>query len=186
MSIVQCIRGHYYDDSRDIACPYCRKYESEGLSEDDFSERLTQYKALEDDDAVRTEAYGENVEENEKTIGIFEKSERNRLTAGWLVCTEGMERGASYPIYAGRNFVGRDDSMDISLRGDRGICRKRHGAVVDDPRSRRFFAVAGEGALYVNGDPLSDSREIFENDSIQAGKSTYLFVPFCKGERFWK
>lgn len=70
-----------------------------------------------------------------KQSEYLKRAKRNRLTAGWLVCTEGMERGASYPIYAGRNFVGRDDSMDIILRGDRGICRKRHGAVVYDPRA---------------------------------------------------
>ena len=186
MSIIQCERGHYYDDSRGTECPYCKKITSAEISREDFGEKLTQYKVRTDDNAVLTEAYGENVNENERTIGIFDREERNRLTAGWLICTEGIERGASYPIYSGRNFVGRDEGMDVVLRGDKGISRKSHFSLIYDPKSRKYFAVEGEGIIYINNKPLSGNREIFENDVFQAGGSTYLFIPFCKGERIWK
>ena len=185
MSIIQCDQGHYFDDSRDTECPYCKKLKTFIISEDDFGEKLTQYKVKDDDEAVMTESYGENVDENEKTIGIFDRDERNRLTAGWLVCTEGIERGASYTIYSGRNFVGRDEGMDVVLREDKGISRKRHFSLVYDPKSKKYYAVEGESVVYINSDPLSGSREIFENDVFQAGSSKYLFIPFCTGDRIW-
>lgn len=187
MAIVQCANGHYYEDSRDEVCPYCQKLSNDVPAEEAGGEQITQYKpSVEDDDAALTEAYGENVDDNEKTVGVFLKQQRNLLTSGWLVCIDGFEKGASYTIFAGRNFAGRDEMMDIVLRGDNGICRQRHCSLVYDPYSNRFFAVAGEGALYINGKPLASTAELFENDILQLGGSSYLFIPFCKGDRVWK
>lgn len=187
MAIIQCPKGHYYEDSRDDTCPYCKKMASDTLENEDIGEQLTQYKTpVIDDEEVPTEAYGENVKEEEKTIGIFTQEERNLLTAGWLVCVKGIEKGASYPIYSGRCFVGRDEMMDIVLRGDRTISRKQHCSLVYDPRANRFFAVSGEGLVYINNRILSSTAELFENDILQLGDSAYLFIPFCKGERVWK
>lgn len=188
MALVKCEHGHYFDDRRFDYCPYCRELETSDGDENSIGEMKTQYKPklIENDEGSLTEFYGENVGEEEKTISIFSLRENNLLTAGWLVCVEGPEKGKSYAIFPGRNFAGRSDYMDIVFYDDREISRDRHFSVVYDPKSGKFFAVEGGGMTYINGELICGQREIFENDMLEAGKSSFCFVPFCKGDRIWK
>ena len=70
MAIVQCINGHYYDDSKNSECPYCRKMEEVGTT-NELGEQLTSYFDSDTDDGQLTEAYGDNIGEDDRTIGIF-------------------------------------------------------------------------------------------------------------------
>lgn len=187
MAIVQCKNNHYYDDSRDEFCPYCLKLRSQQEAEEDSSdEQPTVFKAeYHEDDATLTEAYGESPGNDDKTIGVYSVRNGSLLTAGWLVCIKGEERGKSIPFFSGRNFAGRAENMDMVLGEDKRIVRDRHFSLVYDPVSTRYFAVEGAGSVYINEKPLIGQREIFENDRIDVGESSYCFIPYCNKERGW-
>lgn len=188
MAIVQCINNHYYDNNKDTTCPYCEKMSESAIDDMGINEQLTSYMNPidEQDDAQLTEGYGEAVNEFEKTIGIFVDETHNVLTVAWLVCIEGSEKGKSYVIHSGRNFVGRSQDMDIVLSDDKYIAREKHFSIVYDPKSISFYLVNGEGHTYVNGEAVSSERIIDEGDVIQVGQSRYMFVPFCKEGWEWE
>jgi hypothetical protein len=190
MSIVQCKNHHYYDDSRDAHCPYCKKLELSNNLNSELDEQPTMFKVgndfQPDDDFTPTEAYGEFVDKDDKTLGIFSVRQGNLLTAGWLVCIEGIVKGQSFTFYSGRNFAGRSENMDIVIREDNEVTRDSHFSLVFDPKSVRYFIVEGNGATYVNGKIVVGQQELVENDVIEIGKSKLCFVPFCKEGRIWK
>lgn len=189
MAIVLCPNSHYYDDKRNKFCPYCEKMASNALvsSEPKLDEQLTSFitPITFGDDAQLTEGYGEAIGTFEKTIGIFLDETQNVLTTGWLVCTEGAEKGKSYALHSGRNFAGKSPYMDIVLAGDDGIAEEKHFSVIYEPRSITFYLVCGSGHTYLNGEPLSAEMPLSDGDAIQAGHSKYIFIPFCKEGREW-
>lgn len=187
MAIIQCPNNHYYDDKKDSFCPYCEKLDSNSQENGGMSEQLTSYFALpfEDDDVQLTEAYGEAVEEYDKTIGIYDFDTENELTTGWLVAVNGLLKGKSYTIHMGRNFAGRSYNMDISLSDDQMISREGHFSIVYEPKNNVFYLVAGSGQTYLNDKAVMEACELNEGDKIKAGQTEYVFVPFCKEERLW-
>ena len=187
MAIIQCPNNHYYDNKRTAACPYCEKMKNAIAYDAGINEQMTSYiKPIEpDDNAQLTEGYGEAVTEFEKTIGIFVDETSNMLTAAWLVCVEGKEKGKSYVIHQGRNFAGRSCDMDIALSDDNAISREKHFSIVYEPRSITFYLVSGAGRTYVNNEVVLKEKVIVDGDLIQAGQSKYIFVPFCKEGREW-
>ena len=187
MAIVQCLYNHYYDDKKNSSCPYCEKMQNAVTGAEELNEKLTSYisPADADEDIQLTEGYGESVSEFDKTIGIFMDESHNLLTAAWLVCVEGSEKGKSYVIHSGRNFAGRSLNMDIVLSDDLSIAREKHFSIVYDPKSIVFYLVAGAGHTYVNGDAVLEERTLEEGDILVVGNSRYIFVPFCKEGREW-
>ncbi len=184
MAIIQCPNNHYYDDKRNSSCPYCADM-NKSISPESFNEQLTSYIVSNDDDACLTEAYGDCVENYEKTISIFSDDSFNILTVGWIVCISKLSKGMSYVIHSGRNFAGRSSDMDIVLTNDNQIRREKHFSIVYDPKSVNFYVVAGEGYVYVNDKVVNSEIEIYDGDIIQAGESKYMFIPFCKKGREW-
>lgn len=187
MAIIQCQNNHYYDNKRDQVCPYCEKMYSASIADDgDVNEQLTSYIDLdEDDDAQLTEGYGDVVYEYEKTVGIFTDETRNELTVGWLVCTDGDEKGKSYVIHSGRNFAGSSIDMDIVLSDHESVESEKHFSLVFDPKTITYYLVCGEGHTYVNNENVSGDVVLSDGDLIEVGQSQYVFVPFCKEGREW-
>lgn len=184
MAIVMCERNHYYDDSKNDSCPYCEK--EANVIDDSMNEQETSF-FLQDEigDGQLTEAYGESVQEFEKTIGIFSEVNSNRLTAGWLVALNGEYRGKSYPVFLGRNFAGAGDDMDIVLYGDRRISRNKHFSVVYDPKHNMFYILPDEGQIYLNNKPVVGDSLLSEGDIVGVGETELIFIPFCKEGRDW-
>ena len=186
MAIVQCVKGHYYDDSKESSCPYCEKL-VDHKPEDLFREQVTSYldPDLMNDSEPVTQSYGDDVEEDDKTISIFSDDFLNRLTAGWLVSRSGVTRGKSYPFFVGRNFVGRSPDMDIILTEDDHISRDTHFSLVFDPKTVSFYLLPGSGVVYLNEKPITEAAQITEGDELRAGEMSFIFVPFCKEGRDW-
>ena len=140
MGMRQCTGGHWYDDSKYTACPYCNNAAS-NLS-------------------------GGMQREDSKTIALSDKEpkpdtgEEGYIT-GWLVCTQGPDKGTDYRIFRGQNFVGRDFSMDIVIRGDSKVSRVKHCCIVYDNKSNRTFLVP-ENGCYVEykGSILASPAEL--------------------------
>ena len=104
---------------------------------------------------------------------------------GWLVCTSGSNYGKSFPLFTGKNFIGRDQSMDICLAGDVTISRNKHAIIIYEPKLRQFYAQPGEAheLFYLNNDVVLSSVKLADRDVITVGKTSLMFVPFCD-ERF--
>ena len=188
MAITQCENGHYFDGAKDAVCPYCAKLEGQGFSEDSgLREQQTVFmqSVFSVNEGQNTEIYGEMVGEDDKTISIFSDEAENWFTVGWLVCMGGPVKGKSYTLHSGRNHAGRSMEMDIVLSDDLLLSREKHFSIVYDPKTNRFYLVAGAGRTYHNEEYLTAENELFEGDRISAGESEYIFIPFCKEERTW-
>lgn len=190
MAIIQCPRQHYYDDRREAQCPYCRQ-EDAGIGQDeyDFNEQQTIYADFPpdyDDEAQLTQGYGEDIQEEDRTIGMYSIAAGNLLTVGWLVCTEGLARGKSYPLYSGRNFGGRSPDSDMAIYDDLQLSRLKHFSVVYDPRSVQFFVVAESGTVHLNGVLIQQAEKLQEGDRIEVAQDEFVFIPYCREGRTWE
>ena len=137
--------------------------------------------------------------DDEKTMAFFDdfedvKKEKpktvfaQRPVVGWLVCTYGSNYGKSFPLYAGNNFIGRSQKMDIYLQRDQAVSRDIHAIVTYEPRMRQFYAHAGNShsLLYVNGKVVLSGTELHDRDQVLIGDTTLVFVPFCDDRFTWK
>ena len=191
MPIVRCIKGHFYDGDHYGRCPYCQE---EGHTET-IRERKTE-QVSPPIPVVTVDGRGEDVTESfesyhtpggDVTIGHFSSDGERHFVAGWLVCTEGPERGRDYQIYKGYNRVGRSYKMDICISKDPAVSRDFHCAVIYDDRNNRFHVVEGKGTVtYRNGELLLDSEELRDGDVLQIGDSNLEFLAFCKGDKKWE
>ena len=184
MAVVRCEMGHFYDDGKFSSCPHCA---ASGSAMDDIK-TVSGAAAME---RMRNAAgqqivdFGASKPGDEKTIGIYKKKHGWDPVTGWLVCTRGQDRGRDYRLHTGRNFLGRDVKMDISVTGDPEISRENHCSVVFEPKSRVFLLAPGSANTYLNGQSVSESVELSASDVIGAGASEFVFIPFCAEGREW-
>ncbi len=179
MAVIQCTRNHYYDNEKFDECPHCLRF-AQGEKDDEKNTVSME----------NTEAVTQGLQQligtysEEKTVGLYAKKGFSPI-AGWLVCTEGKERGRDYKIQSGRNFAGRAHSMDIVLSDDPMISREKHFSIAYDPHSVGFTVIAGLGDTYVNGKRVTDPMPLSEGDVIEVGETKLVFVPYCTKERKW-
>lgn len=190
MAIIRCNQcNRFYDNEKNSFCPNCSKNQISSIPEQEsrFEENKTEYYEESESFFVeqKTEAYSENVQDNEKTIGIyFSENEREPVT-GWIVAVSGDEKGKSFEVHMNRNFVGRDKLSDIAVTADLKVKRKNHFSIIYDVKSNSFFIKSGEGTIIRNGKLIEDSSELVENDELEFGENKYIFIPYCKGDRKW-
>jgi len=193
MAIIKCfVCNHFYDDVKYPACPHCAENAKPSFEPDFSGESKTMpmdggyAPGFDEGDEAKTEAFYDDIEGENKTIGLFFQEEDYNPVTGWIVCVEGTVRGKSYEIHLNRNFIGRDKLMDITIPDDLQICRENHLSITYDLKSDRFFAKGEKGSLIINGKAVSGATEIFENDTLEFGQSKYVFIPYCSKERNWK
>ena len=104
---------------------------------------------------------------------------------GWLVCTEGPDRGSDYRIRSGYNYIGRAEHMDICIRGDKQISREKHAIIAYDDTEKIFFFGPSDGRniVRVNGKMVMVPTELNPYDIVKIGTSKLIFVPLC-GDKF--
>lgn len=123
--------------------------------------------------------------EEVRTIPVVQYELKMDPVVGWLVAVSGPEKGRDYRIHSDNNYIGREDSMDICLRGDEAISRERHASVSYDTRERLFYFAPGSGRsiVRVNGKAVLTMIELMAYDEIEIGRTKLVFIPLC-GERF--
>ena len=107
---------------------------------------------------------------------------------GWLVIVDGPGKGRFATLGMGNNSIGRDARERIALTyGDQTISRTNHGAIVYDPRGRKFFVQPGSGTnlTYVNDDLVLTPRELEPFAHVQMGNTVLRFVPLCGPQFSW-
>ncbi|MCL2593206.1 MAG: FHA domain-containing protein [Defluviitaleaceae bacterium] len=163
MALTRCPEGHLFSSRRyGNICPYCSK--AVNLS-----------KNVEEDVAG-------NYNDTMPYIGDLEVMDP---VTGWLVCIDGPSKGRDYKILTEKNFLGRADGMDIQILGDNYIAKRNHAVFVYDPKKRKTLLLPGDsqGLVYVNEEAVYSPIELAPYDSIELGKSKFLFIPLC-GENF--
>ena len=107
---------------------------------------------------------------------------------GWLVAVEGPEKGNSYNLYSGKNFIGRSSTMDVVIVGDDKVSRDKHTAVMYDPMAKKFFLLSSDsnGMVYFNGSALMDNHELADRERFTIGATTLMFVSLCGDDFDWE
>ena len=192
MAVIKCANGHYYDDAKYQQCPHCQRNDSNRESSDgfDIGENKTVAKAnYKNEDIIATQSLrsmvkNNSVEDSLKTVGIYSTGRNSNPIAGWLVGIKGENRGRSFEIHIGKNFVGRSMNNDIHINDER-VSREQHFSVIYEPVNIEFYVMQGKGITYYNGTILCDAEKLQDGDIIQAGSSEYMFVPYCREGRDW-
>lgn len=127
-------------------------------------------------------------EEQDLTVGYYSEKMKVNPVVGWLICLNGDNRGRSYEIKSGRNFVGRSADMDIVLEGDQTVSRKKHAILVYDAKSGKFIAQPGESRelFYVNDEVVLSNVELNSYDELLVGKTQLMFMALCSEKFNWE
>lgn len=172
VNMVRCPNGHYYDASIYSKCPHCT-----GITE--------QIKICEVcGESYDAKKYTSCPHCQEKgTVALFQKN-----VVGWLVAIKGPHKGKDFRLQTGRNFIGRDDIMDVCLRYDNAVSRNKHAVLLYEPKGCTFFITPGESheLAYLNGEVLLDAKPLKSGDILTLGRSNLMFVPFCSADFNWE
>lgn len=108
------------------------------------------------------------------------------FVVGWLVCTDGPQKGSDYRLCKGFNRLGGSDRMDIAVKGDAKLGDFASCAVVYDDKNNEFFAVKqADENVFLNEENLQGAVKLASGDHIRAGNSEFEFIAFCREGRLW-
>lgn len=104
---------------------------------------------------------------------------------GWLIAIGGVHIGQDFRLKVGKNFVGRDEKMDVAMTGDKSVSRNRHAIVVYEPKQHLYLIQPGESSalVYCNDEVVLSPVKLKPYDIITVGEVNLLFLPLC-GEQF--
>ncbi len=184
MSMKRCENGHYFDSSKYSACPSC------GIQDLDIHATMIHHVPQHppentEGQTVRHDQTSRAVGDPGVTVGVFRKKIGIDPVVGWLVCTQGGDKGRDFRIRSERNAIGRAPNMDICISGDNTISREKHAYISYNPRRNSFLLTPGEsrGIVYLNDEEVAAPMPLKPFDVIELGQTQLLFVPFC-GEQF--
>lgn len=189
MNVIKCEKGHFYDSDKYSNCPHCGNAFAD-------NETVTIAKASSGgalDETVSIDRLNPTVPlDDEKTVGYWGVASNANESAdpcvGWLVCTKGSHLGKDFRLKSGRNFIGRDMTMDICLAGETKVSRDKHAVVIYDPKQNCFLAQPGESRelFYLNGNLVINAEKIQKGDRIELGDVELIFIPLCDESFHWE
>lgn len=201
MKLRKCENGHFYDEEKYAFCPHCKKETAMGepdltvamrskvrVDQEQKAEPLTEPSSMFGSSSEMKKEIRKIQKEQNLTVGYYTDRIGTEPVVGWLVCVYGTQKGKSFELYEGRNFIGRSSDMDVVLENDKTISRSKHAILIYEARKRVFLAQAGEsrGLFYVNDEVVLSNMILKAYDELLIGNTRLLFVPFC-GENFsWR
>lgn len=209
MRRIQCNKGHIYDADVYSTCPYCGDFQAiqfgDMTAENEV--RVGQAGGTAPVGTMSAENIGKTVpigyqqsktspprtnrgvsiEEEQKTIGVMGRRQGIEPVVGWLVCVEGKEKGKDFRLYGKINTVGRNETMDVCIKGDPGITREVHVRVSYDPRHNNFYLIPANSSnnTYLNDSPVYVPTEMHAYDILELGETKLVFVPLCNQNFSW-
>lgn len=143
---------------------------------------------VEDDD--HTVAYFDDIFQNAAPVPATKMPAHMGMTVsspcvGWLIAIGGVHIGQDFRLKVGKNFIGRDENMDIAMTGDKSVSRNRHAIVVYEPKQHLYLIQPGESSalVYCNDEVVLAPVKLKPYDIITIGEINLLFLPLC-GEQF--
>lgn len=204
MNLKRCNRGHFYDVDKFASCPHCaggmgsvEKTVPIQPNDEIKTEALTKSKLISPEDStppngglvesIRQTRETIVEEDNAKTISYFETETGVEPVVGWLVCTDGEEKGTCFNLKGGRNFIGRSLNMDIVVK-DNSVSREKHAVILYEPKKREFLVQPGESRelFYLNEEVVLGFEKLKPYDVIQVGNTKLTFMPFCSEKFSWE
>ena len=106
---------------------------------------------------------------------------------GWVIALDGNHLGEDFRLKVGKNFVGRDTSMDIALVGDKSVSRNKHAILVYEPKQHLYLVQPGESSelVYLNDEVVLSPMKLQAYDVITVGEVKLLFMPLCGAKFNW-
>jgi hypothetical protein len=195
MGIKKCSNGHFFDDEKYDFCPYCDE-KNNNSNGDQRKEKKSPFSLFEktvakfksdtlDSVTVAYSQVSQEEKDDQLTVAKYMIDDVGAPVSGWLVCIEGREKGKSFEIRQGVNYVGRNSDMDIAFINEHSITRNKHFSLVFEPKKAETFIKPEMGTVYLNEQFVEGAEKIKENDIISAGDMKFIFVPYCNGERKW-
>ncbi len=198
MAIVQCPRGHNYDNAKHAQCPYCSGSQTIGITVPLMDEgtyggfpRTKPEDTQINDIPYRYPGVGVGVTEPYQNVtqGLDINAEGIAAVTGWLVCIEGKKKGKDFRLHGERNFVGRAGSNDIVLDFDDKISSVANIIISYDEEANEFYVQPGENQknnVKVNNKLLLMPQLLNDNDIIRLGETKLLFRSFCNDDFRWE
>lgn len=186
MNYIKCERGHYYDADIYPICPQCSGAAvwpvGGTVTVDETPKRpvkKTETLRKEPSDTGKTDAYWD------LTVGEIEPG--FSPIVGWLVCTNGKNRGQAYDLKPGQNFIGREETMDVCIANEKSVSRFKHADVIYEPVENKFMALIGESSslYYVNGNVVTAPVTLKKNDRLKIGEVELMLIPCCDEGFTW-
>ena len=113
----------------------------------------------------------------------FVDKERKKLV-GFLVTYSQSPNGDYFPLYEGKNLIGRNDAAPVSIQGDPNVSDK-HVSILFRPVDRKFKFKDEQSSngTFINNE-LMDEGELKNFDEIRIGATRLLFIeiPVMSGE----
>ena len=132
--------------------------------------------------------YVKKQEEDNRTVGIFQKRMELEPVVGWLVCVDGADKGKDYKLYGKNNTIGRSERMDVYIKNDPTISRENHARLAYDPKHNNFQIIPADSTnnIYLNDEPIYVPTKLNAYDVVEFGETKMVFVPFCNDQFQWK
>ncbi|MGC4056090.1 MAG: FHA domain-containing protein [Paludibaculum sp.] len=204
--MTQCKSGHFYDETKFSACPYCPALAAPPIGKTvpaagsvpftapppgGDSNKTVPMRPL---DAAPPPSAPLGPAGGQKTVVAYpsfntpaEAPVPVSPVVGWLVCTEGPSRGQDYRLHVAKNFVGREKTMDVCVEGDVEVSRERHAEVIFEPQAKTFWLKPGDssGLVYLNGAVQFSPVQLKARDVIALGKTKLMLVPLVGLDFDW-
>ena len=191
-SMQQCSEGHFFDSSKHTFCPWCGVGADPDRTAGGGQDKTRNVQGAPGPTPPPPQPNppqgGGSGAATRRIVPTPDEPSGFDPVMGWLVCTEGPDRGRDYRLRTAKNFIGRAPEMDICIANDEAVSRSKHAAVTFEPEQKKFWLLPGDaqGLVYLNGDVVHTPTELDTDDVVKVGQTSLMFVPFC-GERFqWR
>ena len=183
MNMRQCQQGgHYYDASVHQTCPYCQNSNAGAAAPLDMGRTMPLQQPSYNNPGMSPAPAPNN---DGRTVAIMKEKIGVDPVVGWLVCTEGGDKGRDFRIHSDNNFIGRGDKMDIRIMGDETVSRENQAILSYDAKDNSFYISPSEGRSIVrrNDKAIFATEKLEAFDTIEVGQTKLLFIPLC-GDKF--
>lgn len=105
---------------------------------------------------------------------------KGRKLVGFLVTYNGDPLGKAFNLYEGKNFIGRDQSCDISLSWDHQMSGRHMSILYRNVDNKfKYRDEQSSNGTFVNKE-LSDEGELQNYDIIRLGNTVFIFIAIPK------
>ena len=182
-TVIGCSACGYPIKPGDAECPVCGQpvagFVKQEYAKQDFAKQEKQEEKVEKQEEKKPSYAGTMIQglkiEGAKADEVKVDVERRKLT-GFLVSYTHAPNGEFFPVYEGKNVIGRAASCNASIQGDSAVS-ERHVSILYRAVDRKFKFKDEQSSngTFING-ALIDEGELKNFDRIQVGNTSLVFI----------